>query len=345
MNDYILPPEWALQSAVMLTWPHADSDWAPLLADAEQTFTAIAAAIAGYQPVLIVCQSESHKAYVSAMLDRAGIAPQQLRLPIAPSQDSWARDHGPITIEHGQQAILLDFIFNGWGNKYPAKQDNLITQTLHKQGVFKATPISSINLILEGGAIDTDGQGSLLTTESCLLAPTRNPDLSRNEIEHALMTHLGVQRILWLSDGYLEGDDTDGHIDTLARFCTPECIAYTSCEDPGDVHYAPLKAMEQQLQTFRCVTGEPYHLISLPIPEAIYNDSGERLPATYANFLIINQAVLVPTYRDLNDEVACKRLAEVFPHRQIIGIDCRTLIEQGGSLHCVTMQLPASVYV
>ncbi|MFL6647021.1 MAG: agmatine/peptidylarginine deiminase, partial [Sulfurifustaceae bacterium] len=238
--------------------------------------------------------------------------------------------------------LLLDFQFNGWGGKYAHDLDNLITRRLHEGDAFGSTSLETIDLILEGGAVEVDGSGTLLTTSRCLLAPTRNPRLAREAIEQELRDWLGLNRILWLEHGALEGDDTDSHIDTLARFCDARTIAYVTCDDPSDTHYRELKAMEAELKAFRAADGSPYRLVPLPWPRAQY-DEDRRLPATYANFLIINGAVLVPTYRDPADAVALRRLGECFPGREIVGIDCLPAIAQNGSLHCLTMQLPEGV--
>lgn len=338
-----LPPEWAPQSGVLLTWPHAQSDWAPILHKVEPVFTAIAAAIARFEMVLIACHDANVRKQVAIQLRAAGIPESRLRLFIAPANDTWARDHGPITVLCQGEATLLDFNFNGWGSKYAHDLDNLITRQLHKQNAFGETPLESVELILEGGSIEVDGQGTLLTTSRCLLSPTRNPDRTRAQIEVELAEQLGITRFLWLEHGYLAGDDTDSHIDTLARLCDANTIAYVDCDDPADEHYGELKAMEKELRTFRTASGQPYRLVPLPWPRARIDDDGARLPATYANFLIINGAVLVPTYDDPADHVAIERLQDCFTERVIIGIDCLPLIEQHGSLHCVTMQFPTGV--
>ncbi|MEM1214393.1 MAG: agmatine deiminase family protein, partial [Bacteroidota bacterium] len=256
------------------------------------------------------------------------------------SNDTWARDHGPISVFEDGQLRLLDFIFNGWGLKFPANRDNLLTKTLHTWGIYGDLPLEQVGLVLEGGALETDGQGTLLTTRECLLSPNRNPHLEQAALEEKLNETLGVDRFLWLENGRLLGDDTDAHIDTLARFCDAETIAYVHCDDPRDVHYADLQLMEQELQQFRTRRGTPYRLVPLPWPDACHAQDGNRLPATYANFLIINGAVLVPTYGLPQDQTALQVLQDCFPTREIIGIDCRLLIEQHGSLHCVTMQIP-----
>ena len=339
-----LPAEWEPQSGIMLTWPHDRSDWAPLLTRVEPVFVHITCEISQREEVLIVCRDEALRQHVLQQLRKAGARLDRIDCQIAPSDDSWARDHGPITVlDENSTAQLLDFIFNGWGGKYPAERDNAITGSLIRQGIFGATPCRHIDFVLEGGSIDSDGQGRLLTTEACLLSRGHNPQLDKAGIEQALRKYLGTEHVLWLKHGALAGDDTDSHIDTLARFCDPHTIAYTSCDDPADNHYTELQAMQAELRALRDPDGRPYRLLPLPLPAAQFNAKGQHLPATYANFLIINGAVLVPTYGDPLDCVALKQLQTGFPRRDIIAVDARPLIEQFGSLHCVTMQLPAGV--
>ncbi len=330
-----LPAEWEPQSAVQLTFPHADSDWADLLEVVLPCFVEIAVTIARFQKVLIVCQNEATtKALFGIKLSNNMIFVE------AASNDTWARDHGGITIEERiGRWIIQDFMFNGWGLKYPADKDNLITRHLYNKGVFDAG-IEHAGLVLEGGGIESDGQGTLLTTAACLLSPNRNPHLSKSQIEERLEKKFGLKQILWLNHGYLAGDDTDSHIDTLARLCSPEIIAFVKCDDPNDEHFEELSKMEAELKNLRQLNGQPYQLVPLPWPDACFSEEGHRLPATYANFLIINGAVLVPTYGVKQDAEALEILKPVFPDREIIGINCRTLIEQHGSLHCVTMQYP-----
>jgi len=336
-------PEWVAQSGVMLTWPHAHGDWEPFLQDVEPVFCDIAYHISLHEQVLISCWDEPHKAHIDNCLKQRGVSPERVQLHIVASNDTWARDHGPITVVKQGQPVLLDFIFNGWGKKYQAKLDNAVTPRLCSQGAFGNTRIESIDLVMEGGSLETDGLGTLLTTSRCLLSPQRNPSLDRPQLEQRLSQLLGLDRYLWLEHGYLAGDDTDSHIDTLARFCSPDTICYVSCDNPDDEHYAALQAMAKELATFKQRNGEPYRLIALPMTHPIHNEDGTRLPGTYANFLIINNAVLVPTYDDDHDELALQRLAACFPEREIIAINCKPLIEQYGSLHCVTMQLPQGV--
>ena len=328
-----LPAEWEPQSAVQLTFPHENTDWADQLEAVLPCFLEIAATISRFQQVLIICR------------DAARLQPrlygnlEHIRLVEIPSNDTWARDHGAITILEDGQPILLDFVFNGWGLKFPADKDNLITRRIYQTGIWDAA-IRHGGIALEGGGIESDGQGTLLTTAECLLSPNRNPHLSQEDIETLLKDLFGLKRVLWLYHGYLAGDDTDSHIDTLARFCDAGTIAYVKCTDPADEHFDALQKMEAELQAFRTLDGKPYRLYALPWPDARFDEEGQRLPATYANFLIINGAVLVPTYNVLQDTAALEIFAEIFPDREIVGIDCNPLILQHGSLHCVTMQYP-----
>jgi agmatine deiminase len=327
-----LPAEWEKQHMVQLTLPHADTDWADCLEEALACFVRIAAAIVPYQKVLIVARNLEQARPLFAPLDQSKLLFAELD-----NNDTWARDHGGITILEAGQPVVLDFVFNGWGLKFAADKDNLLTAQLHRMGLLKGEYRHG-GMVLEGGGIESDGHGTLLTTEECLLSPNRNPHWSKAEIEAQLKACFGLERVLWLKNGFLSGDDTDSHIDTLARLCAPDTIAYVKCDDPTDEHFEALRAMETELKAFRTAEGEPYQLVPLPWPDACYADNGHRLPATYANFLIINGAVLVPVYGVPQDEAALAALQPVFPDRSIIGVDCRVLIEQHGSLHCVTMQ-------
>lgn len=343
MSERHLPAEWSAQDGVMLTWPHPQGDWAPWLVQVDQVYCQIVKAVSAYESILIVCYDKPHQSHIEKLLRQQGVNTSQLHMHIVCSNDSWARDHGPITILQNGSPKLLDFGFNGWGNKYESRLDDLISQSLYSQGAFDHVDIEAWPLILEGGSIESDGQGTLLTTEQCLLTPTRNPELNKAQVEEILQGSLGVDRILWLSKGELIGDDTDSHIDMLARFCSIDTIAYSSCDNESDPHYLPLKEMAAELAAFKMANGNPYKLVALPIPKCILNQEGQRLPASYANFLIVNQAVLLPVYGDEIDQIAKQRLTECFPNRQIIAINCRPLIEQFGSLHCITMQLPRGV--
>ena len=254
-----------------------------------------------------------------------------------PHNDTWARDHGFITVfEEKSTALLLDFKFNGWGEKFPAELDNKINRQLYERGLVSGTYEPHLDFVLEGGSIESDGKGTIFTTQCCLMAPHRNEPLTKTEIEERLKEWLGAKRIVWLQHGSLIGDDTDGHIDTLVRIAPDDTIIYTG----GDEEQPDLMEMEKELKELRTMEGKPYRLLKLPLPRPIYDTSTiNRLPATYANFLVINGAVLVPTYAqpDLDVE-AMNIIGEAFPDREIIGIDCRAVIQQHGSLHCCTMQ-------
>jgi len=333
-----LPPEWAPQRAVMLTWPRIGGDFAQWFDAVEANFIAIATTIARFEPLHVNIGDDAPR--LVARLLAAGVPASRLNVYEVPNDDVWARDHGPITVFRDGKPVHLDFQFNGWGGKFPAERDNALTRRLAELKAWEA-PVESIDFVLEGGGIEVDGMGSLLTTERCLLAPTRNPSLDRTGIEAVLKKKLGVERILWLKHGDLIGDDTDGHVDTIARFADPQTIIYQACEDPHDPHFEDFAALAAELAALRQPNGEPYRLVGLPLPAAIYDEDGRRLPAGYVNFLILNGAVLVPIYEDAADLAALERIRPCFPGREVIGIDCRPLIHQYGGLHCVTMQIPA----
>jgi len=340
LNTIRLPAEWETQDAVLLAWPDEETDWIDQLPSAQQTFIAIIREISRFEPVLLIVHDikSVHRRLLAEGLDLG-----QIRLYQLPYNDTWARDFGPIGIQAGSEVQLLDFIFNGWGNKFCAEQDNCISQRLAAAGGFGMTALQSIGLVLEGGSIESDGAGTLLTTSDCLLEQNRNPNLSQAQLEAELKLRFGAEQILWLDHGALLGDDTDSHIDTLARFAPTNTLLFQRCDDQNDEHYGELLAMREQLAAFTNTAGEPYQLRPLPWPAPCYDAEGSRLPATYANFLVINDAVLVPTYNDPADTEALRVIGQAFPARQIVAINCRTLIEQHGSLHCVTMQFPEGV--
>lgn len=338
MDKIVLPPEWAPQAFVLLAWPHPQGDFAPWLEAVEHTYALTVAAISRRQGVMIVCQNGEHRTRIEAILNRYSVVAARIGFGIGAYRDIWVRDTAPLTVYQGKSGCLIDFRFNGWGGKYPWAEDDALGQCLYRQGVFGQTPYRRVDWVVEGGSLETDGLGTLLATRSSVQNLNRNPDPER--AESILAEHLGIKRFLWLDHGYLAGDDTDGHVDTLARFCTPSTIVYQSCADRGDPNYAALNAMALQLASFKTPDGAPYRLIALPSPKPIYHPDGKRLPASYANFLIINEAVLVPTYDDPADAEALAELGRAFPEREIVAIPARALIYQYGSLHCMTMQYP-----
>ncbi|WP_026840367.1 agmatine deiminase family protein [Citrifermentans bremense] len=331
-----LPAEWEPQDGVLLAWPHENSDWAPYLDAVEPVFAEIVTQISRFETAVVAAAGPD---LVREKLAACGANLERVRIHQLDTNDTWARDFGPITVEDHGALRLLNFGFNGWGLKFPSDLDNRINKRLQGLGVWGA-PLDTVGLILEGGSIESDGQGTILSTEECLMNDNRNPHLTRIELEEELHGLFGSNRFLWLANGYLAGDDTDSHVDTLARLCPDDTIAYVRCDDPDDEHYPALTAMEQEILSFRTRDGRPYRVIPLPWPSARFDEGGERLPATYANFLVVNGAVLVPTYRDEKDAAALAAVGVAFPGREIVGIDCLPLILQHGSLHCVTMQLP-----
>jgi agmatine/peptidylarginine deiminase len=336
----VFPAEWYPQSGVQLTWPHSRTDWQSTLDQVIPCYQRIAYEISLRQKLLIVSSDANEAKTHLKHCNPTNITYHQI-----PTNDTWARDHSGIIVLKNEQPIVLDFQFNGWGLKFPAHLDNQITRQLYEQRAFSpSTKYQSMKgFVLEGGSLESDGASTLLTTETCLLSRNRNENLTKEQISEYLEETLGTERILWLQHGYLAGDDTDSHIDTLARFCDFQTIAYVQCIDSDDEHYEELAKMEQELQQFRTEIGQPYRLLPLPMADAMYDAEGNRLPATYANFLIMNEAVLLPFYGLSQDEPVREVLQQAFPNREIIGIPCEALVQQHGSLHCATMQYPDGV--
>ena len=334
-----LPAEWEPQWGVQLTWPHAQTDWAPMLSEITATYEEMAREISKREHLLVVAPTVPEP--VEGVEGVEDLSPLNSKFLILNSNDTWARDHGFITlVDDEEHTRLLDFCFNGWGEKFPAELDNALNRQLYDNGALEGEYVDCLDFVLEGGSIESDGKGTVFTTTGCLMAPHRNQPMTKEEIEARLKHDLCAQRILWIDHGSLTGDDTDGHIDTLVRICPDDTLLYMGCDDPEDEQYEELQLMEEQLRTFRTIDGKPYRLLKLPMPRPIY-DGDDRLPATYANFLIVNGAVLCPTYAQSDlDAEALKVIGEAFPDREIVGIDCRSIIKQHGSLHCCTMQYP-----
>ncbi len=328
-----LPAEWEKQDSVIVVFPHVNSDWVNDLESAQAVFLRIISSISYSQKVILICDDIESVKSMLCYHDR-------ISFTTISTNDTWVRDYGPISIYQEGKRELLDFRFNAWGGKFESALDDAVNEKLHKGYHFYPSKLTPVDMVLEGGSIESDGAGTLLSTKRCLLNPNRNPNLSQNEIEERLTELFGLERILWLENGYLEGDDTDAHIDTLARFVDEKTIAYVKCYDEIDSHYRELKEMERELKSFRRLNGEPYALVPLPLPKPIYKDE-RRLPATYANFLITNHTLLLPIYNDENDTKMVELFKELFPTREVIPINSVRLIEEGGSIHCSTMQVPA----
>jgi agmatine/peptidylarginine deiminase len=331
------PAEWEPQSAILVAWPHAGTDWAQRLGEVEETYIALIAAITRFQRALVCVADDDVEAYARARLASARVDMDRVQFLAVEYDDTWLRDSGPITLRDGDGFRLLDFRFTGWGGKFEAGRDDRLVEQLDEANTFVNSSRQAIDFALEGGAIETDGAGTLLTTWQCL--HERHPQASREDLSAKLADWLAQERVLWLDHGHLEGDDTDAHIDTLARFAPGDAIVFQACDDPADSHHAELQAMAGEIAALRTRQGHPYRLFPLPWPQPIV-DQGRRLAASYANFLVIDGAVLLPAYGDEADAAAAGVLAQAFPGREIVQVPCRPLIWQNGSLHCLTMQLP-----
>ncbi|HEX7338552.1 MAG TPA: agmatine deiminase family protein [Rhodanobacteraceae bacterium] len=340
-NSVRLPAEWERQAGVLVAWPHAGTDWAPRLDSVEATCVALACAISRFESLVVCVADTALRERVHSLLRNAGADLSRVRLVEVPYNDTWLRDSGPITLcRDGKVHELLDFRFTGWGGKYAADQDDALIANLARRGLFGTTPPTRVDWALEGGGIESDGEGTILTTWRCL--HQRHPEMSREAMSVFLSEHLAAERVLWLDHGYLQGDDTDAHIDTLARFAPDHAIVYQACADADDPHHDELAAMADELAALRTLDGQPYTLHALPWPKPVV-DNGRRLPASYANYLIVNDAVLVPAYDDAADAEAARIIGAAHPGREVVQVPCRALIWQNGSLHCMTMQLPDAV--
>ena len=339
-SAFRLPAEWEPQDGVLLAWPHADTDWAPRLEHVEATCAALIAAISRYERVVLCVADAAVHARAEHALRSAGARAEHIRFVTLEYDDTWLRDSGPITLADGRRFRLTDFRFTGWGGKFGASRDDALIGNLIIRDVFAPAEHVRVDWALEGGAIESDGAGTILTTWRCL--HQRHPEQSREEMSQLLRDKLAAQRVLWLEHGYLQGDDTDAHIDTLARLAPDNAIVFQACDDASDTHYGELARMRDELAGLRTLDDKPYRLFPLPWAKPILDD-GRRLAASYANYLIVNGAVLVPAYGDAADAEAARVIGAAHPGREIVPIPCRPLIWQNGSLHCMTMQLPRGV--
>lgn len=346
-STYIWPAEWHPQYCIQLTWPHEGTDWRECLDEITETFIQLISIIATYEKVVIVAPDITGTGKLLKTRITKAEMQKNIFLFQCPTNDTWNRDHGGIVLtgnrDGGTQKAscrFLDFKFNGWGEKFTAAHDNAINRQLYSTKWLAATYEDHNDFVLEGGSIESDGKGTVFTTSQCLLAPHRNQPLGREDIEQELKHRLHAQRIVWLDHGNLVGDDTDGHIDTIVRTAPDDTLIYIRCDNPDDEQYEDFTALEKQLEQLKTCEGKPYKLLALPMPDAILHE-GERLPATYANFLIINDAVICPTYdQEEKDNMAMATLRSAFAGRKVIGLDSRTIIRQHGSIHCLTMQFP-----
>lgn len=331
-----MPAEWEMPSAVLLSMPHDGTDWADMLPEVTECYRNIVAALVRHKVPVIIAAPDTE----SARKALAGIPDSLMTFFTVQTNDTWTRDYGSIAVSENGGIRMLDFKFNGWGLKFAACHDNLVTRHMVESGIITAPTENHLSFVLEGGSIESDGRGTVMTTSHCLLSPNRNGAMSPEEITGYLKKTLGAERVLWLSKGALMGDDTDSHIDTLARLAPHDTIIYTGCDDASDPHYEELNEMEKEIQEFRTADGAHYNLIRLPLPDARYDEDGNRLPATYANYLVLPEVVLMPSYgNELKDRTAAGMLQMVFD-KEVECIDCNALIKQHGSLHCATMQIP-----
>lgn len=337
-----LLPEWTKCDGILMALPHEKTDWNYILPEVTDQYLRIVKALTDEKiHVVLLCEN-----YSSAEEIFSGIDSSFITFVEAPFNDTWTRDYGPITILKHGDLRGMDFGFNGWGLKFPADKDNLVNRYLNGKSVFNPNLYRNESaFILEGGSIETDGEGTILTTTKCLCSPNRNGGLTKKEADEKLRDKLGAQHVLFLDYGHLEGDDTDSHIDTLARMAPNNTILFTGCRNVDDSQFEDLLKMRAQLTMFRNPEGKPYNLVELPLPDAIYDESGERLPATYANYLVTETHIFMPTYgQPANDNLAMQTVRIVFPDHKVVGVDCITLIKQHGSLHCATMQLPHGLF-
>ena len=333
-----LPAEWEPQAGVLLAWPHEGTDWAERLEAVESTYVALVAAITRFESAVVCVADAAVRTRANALLDAAGVDGSRCRFVEIEYDDTWLRDSGPITLLSNGNYLLDDFRFTGWGGKFNASRDDRLVGGLFARNLFvPAAEHRRVDWALEGGAIESDGAGTLLTTWRCL--HSRHPEQSREQMDRVFAERLAADRVLWLEHGYLQGDDTDAHIDTLARFAPGDVIVHQACDDRSDLHYDELARMRDELAALPTTAGTPYRLLPLPWPKPIMDD-GRRLAASYANYLVVDSAVLVPAYGDPADAIAAAVIGAAHPGRTTVPVPCRPLIWQNGSLHCVTMQLP-----
>lgn len=340
MNKIRFIAEWEECRAILMALPHSDSDWDYILDEAlEQYHRLIKAFTDADETVMLLCQDA--KQAKNLLSD---VSHDRVIFIEADYNDTWTRDYGFLSLETANGIKALDFGFNGWGLKFASDKDNLINLYLNDSDMLNdGVYVNNRDFTLEGGSVETDGKGTILTTSRCLCSPNRNGGKTKEEAEALLRERLGATKVLWLDHGALAGDDTDSHIDTLARLTPDDTIVYVGCKDKADCHFCELQAMKEEIEKISAETGK-YSLVELPLPSAIYDENEERLPATYANWLVTERNLFVPTYNQPeNDALAMGILKSIFIDKNVIGVDCTTLIKQHGSLHCATMQVPSGI--
>lgn len=341
MSDIRFIAEWEPVEYILLALPNKDTDWNYMLPAAIDQYRRLLKAITdeGIKTILL-CHDKEEAADIMKECRQ-----DLIKYVCIPYNDIWTRDYGMLTAVRNERLRALDFGFNAWGLKFAADKDNLVNLNLENEGMLMPlTYRNERDFILEGGSIDTDGHGTILTTSRCLQSPNRNGGMTKSELNNELYMRLGAEHVLWLDHGALEGDDTDSHIDTLARMAPDDTIVFTGTKNFDDPMFESLLAMRAQLTLFRTAEGNPYNLLELPLPDPITDEDGNRLPATYANYLVANEVVFMPTYDQPDkDELAIRTIQIAFPNHKVVGVDCKTLLHQHGSLHCATMQIPAGI--
>jgi agmatine deiminase len=342
-NNRRFPAEWETQQGILLCFPHNGNDWPGKYEAVQWAFVEFIKKVATFETVFLIVADKSHEEKVNSMLEKAHINLSNISYIVHKTNRSWMRDSAPIIVKKGNEREALNFNFNGWAKYKNIQLDKFVPS---KVGNFLNIPVTQVMykgkpVIVEGGAIDTNGKGTLLTSEECLMHPdiqVRNPNFTKADYEAVFKEYLGISNVIWLGDG-IEGDDTHGHIDDLCRFVNEDTIVTIVETDPKDHNYKPLQDNLKRLQNAKLENGKSPIIVVLPMPKRIDFD-GLRLPASYANFLILNNCVLVPTFNDANDRVALNILSECFPDREIIGINCTDFIWGFGTLHCLSQQIP-----
>ncbi len=336
-----MPAEWEPHRGTWLSWPHKEASWPGKFGPVTDIFATLACHLSRHEEVHVNVAGAAMEAASRSALGAAGADLSRIFFHHIPTNDAWCRDHGPIFVERRtrgrREQVILDWGYNAWGDKYPPYDlDDVVPRRVAED---LGLPVLEPGIILEGGSIDVNGKGTLITTEACLLNPNRNPSLDRGAIEEYLRGYLGVSRVLWLGDGIV-GDDTDGHVDDLTRFVGPDTVVTAVEQDPADENYEPLQENLERLGRMTDQEGKPLRIVNLPMPRPLYQD-GQRLPASYANFYIANGIVMLPTYDPERDEEATATLQRLFPDREVVGVDCTDLVWGLGAFHCVTQQWPA----
>lgn len=339
--NYIMPAEWSEHSATLLHWPSNRETWPDeRLERVESVYLNIIKTLSKFEKILLLVETSGVQERIELLFSSKEISKTNIDIKVYPINDIWARDCGPIFVKKNKEFVITDWEYNAWGEKYPPwDSDNKIPEFLAEMVGISAV---KTNMVLEGGSIDVNGIGDLLTTESVLLNPNRNPEMNKVEIEQNLREHLGGENIIWLKSG-LAGDDTDGHIDDLTRFINKDTVLTVICEDKNDVNYAVLQENLEILKVVKLNSGSPLNIEILPLPRTKIKgttvDGSEYVPASYANFYVANGCVLVPLYDARYDEQAMNLFRKYFPNREIIGIECSDLVWGQGSIHCITQQL------